>query len=304
MRARPIHPGTRVKITRCCLDKRLFLALGKNPAELENLFGYVLGLALEKYGAQLHAAIQMGNHVHIDITDVRGDRPGFKGYVFAMLARAINARHGRKGKFWDADGSCDTCQPDDEESFEDLAYTEVNPVEAGLVKWAERWEGFTTFGWEFGETRTYKRPDWFFDPDNPERPDTITIERVRPNIFPELSDDELYQRLQDRVRERSVAKQNELQKKRRRFKGEERLRNETWGRELPSAADADHFEVKPKVVASSERRKRVQLQRDREWERQYAEAREKHRRGEHAVFPAGTYKLRLHHGVAVAQAPP
>ncbi len=28
----------------------------------------------------------------------------------------------------------------------------------GLVKWAELWPGFTSAGWAFGETRTFKRP--------------------------------------------------------------------------------------------------------------------------------------------------
>jgi hypothetical protein len=284
------------------LERRLFLATGANPEEIRNFYGYILGVALDRYGVRFHGGCQMGNHHHLDVTDVHGNRPAFKTSVHANLARGLNAKRGRFDKFWNADRSCDTCQPTDDEMLDDLVYSEVNPVEAGLVKWATRWPGFTSAGWKFGETRTFKRPDWYCDPDNPDNPDQIEITRVRPNIFPELSDDALYEMLLARVRKCELAKQSEMRRQNRRFKGEEKLAKEDWNR-APTTWE-DRFTITPKVVASSKWKRLMQLQRDRDWERVYAEAREAKRNGGDPVFPIGTYWMRLHVGVAVAQAPP
>jgi hypothetical protein len=302
VRARPILAGTRVKITRRCLERRLFLATGHDADELRNFYGYTLGLALERYDTLFHAGNQMGNHHHLDTTDQRGNLPAFKDSLHGNLARGLNAKRGRFDKFWSADRPCDTCQPTDEESLEDLAYTEANPVVAGLVKWARRWPGFTSHGWRFGETRTFKRPDWYYDPNNPDNPPEVSITRVRPPIFLDLSDDEFYDLLMERVREIELETQAEMRARGRRFRGEKKLAKDHWS-EAPSSWE-DRFTVTPKVVASCRWKRLAQLQRDRAWEREYAQRRLELLEGQNPVFPAGTYWLRLHCGVRVAQGPP
>jgi putative transposase len=302
VRARPVLPGTRVKITRRCSERRLFLSTGGDPEKIRNFYGYTLGLALQRYEVEFHAGNQMGNHHHVDGTDTKGKLPGFKTSLHANLARGLNASRGRFERFWSAGGSCDTCQPSDEETLEDLVYTEVNPVEAGLVKWASRWPGFTSHGWRFGETRTFKRPEWFFDPDNPDNPDEVAITRVRPNIFPELSDDELFDLLMARVRKCELAKQEQMAAAGRRFMGERKLAKDRWDRRATSWED--RFTIVPKVAASCRWKRLAQLQRNSRWEREYAKRRDELRAGEKPVFPQGTYWLRLHAGVPVATAPP
>jgi putative transposase len=302
VRARPILKGTRSKITRRCLERRLFLAGGENPEEIRNFYGYTLGLALERYDTLFHGGVQMGNHHHVDTTDQHGNRPAFKDSLHANLARGLNAKRGRFDKFWSAGASCDTCQPSDEETLEDLAYSEANPVVAGLVKWARRWPGFTSHGWKFGETRTFRRPDWYYDPANPDNPPEVHITRVRPPIFPELTDDELYDRLMKRVREIELEAQAELRAKGRRFKGEKKLAKDHWDSKPTSWED--RFTIVPKVAASCRMKRAAQLQRNRKWEREYAIARAALQEGRPAIFPEGTYWLRLHCGVRVAQGPP
>jgi putative transposase len=302
VRARPIHANTRVKITRRCLERRMFLTTGADPEELRNYYGYTLGVSLERYGVEMHAACQMGNHHHLDVTDVHGNRPAFKDSLHANLARGLNAKRGRFDKFWEGGGSCDTCAPTDEETLEDLAYTELNPVKAGLVKWGHRWPGFTTYGWKFGETRTFKRPSWFYDPNNPENPDEVQITRVRPKIFMDLSDDELWDLLMKRIRELELQVQAQMRRENRRFMGEKKLSKQTWDRK-PDTTE-DRFTINPTVASSSHRRRWAELQRNRAWQREYAKARAELRAGKKPVFPAGTYQLRLIYGVQVAQAPP
>ena len=101
VRARPVLPGARVLVTRRCHDRRFFLSAfgdprkGHTPEQTENFYGYTLARAVLKYGVELHAACQMGNHHHLSMTDVLGNRPNFKNSVHSNLARGLNARFGR-----------------------------------------------------------------------------------------------------------------------------------------------------------------------------------------------------------------
>jgi putative transposase len=280
----------------------MFLATGSEAEELRNFYGYTLGLSLERYDLDLHAGCQMGNHHHLDLTDILGNRPAFKDSLHANLARGLNAHRGRFDSFWERGGSCDTCAPTDEESLDDLVYTDINPVEAGLVKWGHRWPGFTTYGWKFGETRTFKRPSWYYDPDNPNNPDEIQITRVRPKIFMHLTDDELWELLMKRIREREREIQARMRRENRRFMGEKKLSKQEWNRS-PGAPE-DKFTVTPKVASSCRWKLLAELQRNRAWEQAYATARTHLLDGKTPTFPAGTYQLRILHGVQVAQAPP
>ena len=174
VRARAVLPNTRVMITRRCHDRRFFLSAfgdprkGHTPEETSNFYGYTVARAVKKYGALFHGGVQMGDHHHNNITDRLGNRPGYKNSVHGNLARGLNARFGRFDSVWSGGGSCDTVTPSDDKTLEDMAYSDCNPQRAGLVKWGYLWPGFTTYGWRFGETRVFKRPDWYYDPKKPD----------------------------------------------------------------------------------------------------------------------------------------
>jgi putative transposase len=301
VRARPIYPGRSFKITRRCLGRLLLLSPGTRPEELSNFIGYCLAHAAAVYGIQVHASVWMSNHHHTDVTDPDGNLPLFKQLLHSMIARGRNARLGRHDSFWSGDDACDTRRPSDDESLRDLVYTLTNPVKAGLVKWGRLWPGFTTLGWRFGETRIFKRPAWFFDQSG-EMPEEVALTLVRPPLFPKLDNDELYRVLMTEVRARELAIQRELREKGRRFMGLRKLARQHWNR-APQTFD-ERFTVAPKYAASSKWLVLAELQRDREWERQYAVARALLRAGKRAVFPAGTYWMRRFAGVGVAAQPP
>lgn len=307
MRARAVLPGQRVLITRRCHDRRLFLSpfgdprKGHTPEEMENFFGYTMARAVLKYGVDMHAGMQMGNHLHTSITDVLGNRPNFKNSVHSNLARGLNARFGRFDSVWNGNGSCDTVAPSDEQSLEDLAYADCNPVTAGLLKWAHLWPGFTTYGWKFGESRTFKRPDWYYDPDNPDNPEYITLTRVRPPIYPELTDDELFAKLMARCMEIQRAKQAEYKEQNRRFMGPKKLAKTKWWKRAKSWED--RFTQIPTVAASTKTKRIAQLKRDAKWRCEYAEQRANVKAGRPAKLPAGAYFLPRIYGVPVAKPP-
>jgi hypothetical protein len=78
VRARPIHPGSSSKVTKRCLERRLFLAPGREPDEVVNFLGYCLAYTANKYGLQIHAGVTMSNHYHVDLTDPHGELVAWK----------------------------------------------------------------------------------------------------------------------------------------------------------------------------------------------------------------------------------
>ena len=307
VRARAVVPGARVLVTRRCHDRRFFLSpfgdprKGHTAEQTTNFYGYTLARAALKYGTQIHAACQMGDHHHLSITDVLGNRPNFKNSVHGNLARGLNGRFGRFDTVWSGGGSCDTVAPSDHQSLDDLAYTDCNPVTSGLVKWAHLWPGFTTYGWRFGETRTFKRPDWYYDPENPDNDETITLTRVRPPVFLELSDDELFDKLMARCMEIQRAKQDEYDAQNRRFMGVKKLAKTKWWKRAKSWED--RFTQIPTVAASDRSKRIAQLKRDAKWRAEYAEQRENLRAGQPTKLPYGAYLLPRIYGVPMAKPP-
>jgi REP element-mobilizing transposase RayT len=301
VRARPVIPGQRSKVTRRCLERRMFFAPADEPAKLATFLGYCLACAANEYGIEIHACVVMSNHHHTDVTDPLGNLPAFVQRFHSLVARGINTLRGRTGTFWGGEKPSATNRPTDDETLQDLVYTITNPVKAGLVKWSRLWPGFSTQGWRFGETRIFKRPEKFFDEDG-EMPETVSLTLVRPAIFLELDDDALYERLEQEVRRREREHQARFRAKNRRFMGLDKLANDKWNR-APKSYE-ERFKVAPRVASSCRWLRLAQLQRNREWEREYAVARELLRDGMAAVFPVGTYWLKRFAGVEVAERGP
>ena len=136
MRARRIVAGTRYKITKKCLEGRFFLV--PDSDEVNKIIGFCLGLALDRFELELHAAVFMSNHYHLDVTDPKGEMPAFKCMLNSLIARALNAHRGRFDKFWSVDQACDVELLGDEDVIDGMAYTETNPVKSGLVKRGRR----------------------------------------------------------------------------------------------------------------------------------------------------------------------
>jgi REP element-mobilizing transposase RayT len=302
VRARPIEPGKRYMVTRRTLERRMFLLPDDAQGEdIVNFLGFTLGLAIQDSGQKLHAALVMSNHHHTVVTDTDAKLPKFKNKFHSFVARGVNAKRGRFDAFWSADGPCDVEQLTDLETLEDIVYDYTNPVEAGLVKWAHQWPGFSTYGWKFGEVHRFRRPKWFYDPDNEDVPEYVDLVLTRPDIFPELSDDELHDLIMKKVRERELEIHEELAKSPGRIMGPAKLRKQRWSRAARSFEE--RFNLTPKVASTCKWIRIARLQRKAEWDLEYAIARAALLRGENPIFPYGTYWMRHFAGVRVAAAP-
>ena len=127
-------------------------------------------------------------------------------------------------------------------------------MHAELVKRGDIWPGFTTYGWRFGEKRTFRRPKWFFDPKSEDNPETVDVVRVRPKgIYPKLSDEELSDKLMELCEKLEVEKRRQMKADNRRFKGLKKLAKTKWNGQ-PSR-DEDRFRIKPRVASSDPQRR-------------------------------------------------
>jgi hypothetical protein len=279
------------------------MATGENADEIRNFYGYTLAVALRRNGHEMHACSQMGNRHQVAVTDVPGDLPGFKNSLHGNLARGLNAKRGRIDAFWGGDRSFDTTPSDDEEWLEDLVCLDTSHVEAGLVTDGEQWPGVTTYGWRFGETRTFQRPSWYYDPKRPENPRVVRVTRVRPNIMTHLTDDELFELLMEKCRRRVHVLREQMSRDGRRFIGVEQLKKDRWNRVARSFGHTERRRSDGSIDRLRARA-RAKTRRTRDWERRYAKARGELLSGGAPVFPYGTYYLHRHAGVRVAHAPP
>ena len=92
-----------------------------------------------------------------------------------------------EGPVWDHERPSVVQLRTPEATWEKLAYAMSNPVAAGLVNRAADWPGVTTLPHELGRAEwKCSRPKVFFDPDNPQWPDEVTL----PLTIPECLDAE------------------------------------------------------------------------------------------------------------------
>ena len=300
VRARRIVKGARYKITKRCLEGRFFLV--PDSDEVTQIIGFCLGLALERFEIELHSAVFMSNHFHLDITDPHGEMPAFKCMLNSFIARALNAHRGRYDKFWSADAACDVELLNDEDLIEAMAYTQNNPVKANLVRRGRRWPGLTTAGKKFGDVMRFERPKTFFDENNTAIPEAVEVRIVRPKVRMELSDEQLQAELDEAVRERETKAARKARSEHKRVLGEDRIRRQKWNRTASSYTE--RYTTTPKVSSRSKWSRIAALQRNAAWDADYAAAYEARRAGKDVEFPHGTYAMRRFAGVRVAQAPP
>jgi putative transposase len=132
--ARVIAPGVAHHITQRASGKRFIL---RTDAE-RHVYLRLLRESSEVHGVAVIGFCLMSNHVHI----VAAPRK------LASLALALKHAHGRFASYWNA-ANCSSghlwqsryysCPLDEYHLWEALRYTELNPVRAGMVGFAEQW---------------------------------------------------------------------------------------------------------------------------------------------------------------------
>ena len=294
---RRILPGTCYLITRRCSERRFFL----KPSRIVNqIFLYVLALAARRYGVLVHAFCVLSNHCHLVITDVDGRLPAFMQYLDSLVARAVNASIGRFEGFWATDGSYSAVEPlDPSDVLAKVAYVLANPVAAGLVRRGREWPGLWTSPEQIGSaTLAAAKPKFFFDAKG-YLPDSVELELTTPPCFASAA--EFRSLLSDALLELEGKHHKELTSEGRRVHGVARvLAQDPLSRPPPGEP---RFGLKPRIAARDKWKRIEGLLQLKSFLREYRQAWLARRNGvANVLFPAGTYLLRILHGVQCAGA--
>jgi REP element-mobilizing transposase RayT len=295
-RPRRVLPGTTTFVTRRCSERRLLL---RPSRELNDILLYVLALKADRYGVLLHAVCALSNHLHLVLTDVRGRLPDFMRDVNSLVARAVNASLGRFEGFWASGVSYSSVEPaEPSDVVAKIAYTLANPVAAGLVERGSQWPGLWVAPGHGKAKLTIRKPKKFFDPKGP-LPDSVELELSVPPGFASAAEFQAQLAAELRALEENAARK--LSAAKRRFLGAAQVIIQSpFSR---PARGEPRFELNPRIAARDKWKRIETLRSLKCWEQAYQAARARWCAGvRDVVFPAGTWLLRVVHGVPCASA--
>jgi REP element-mobilizing transposase RayT len=266
---------------------------------------FVLAYALSRFAVELHEFCWMSNHYHLVLTSRDAKLPRLIQLLNSLASRALNALRGWSGANFQP-GYHISVETDADAVLEHCAYTLANPCEADLVNQAHQWGGLTSYPLSYGDKITIERPRFGLwsalrkhlmrsrgrasRAGRTTTPETVTLELVRPPVWPDKSDAEVRAEVLRRVAARERAADKKRSEDRRRALGMKRVRAQHWAA-IPSKRE-DLFGPVPRAAGDRWARRAAE-QRDREFERAYREARARWRSGERDVeFPFGTFLMR------------
>jgi len=293
---RQVLAGTSYLVTRRCAQRQFLL----KPSPVTNeVFRYVLAVAARRFGVQVHAFCVLSNHFHLLVTDPQARLTAFEQYLDSLVARALNASLGRWESFWAPSSYSAVALSTPEAVVEKAAYVLANPVAAGLVRHGRDWPGLWSPPERIGSGPVeVRRPTVFFRPEGG-MPETAELELFTPPGFDSPAD--FRDRLAQALAVLEEQAQRNLSAKGQGFLGQRRvLAQKPTGR--PATGEPKR-RLSPRV-AGRDKWKRVEaLSRLAEFRDAYRKAWQALRDGlRDALFPAGTYWLRVAYGVRCAAA--
>ncbi len=293
---RRIVPDTQHLLTRRCSERRFFLRPSK---AVNDILRYILAVAVERYGVALHAYCVLSNHLHLVVTDVKGNLPAFGRYLDSLVARSINALHGHWESFWAPGSYSAVTLISAEDVLSKCAYVLANPTAAGLVRHGSEWPGLWSAPEQIGAGPVQvKRPKHFFRANGP-MPETATLELVCPPGFESV----------EAFRSQLVAAVTELEDQAARelaasglsVLGARRvLAQKPDGRPAPGEP---RRELNPRIAGQDKWKRIEAISRLKSFLSDYRIAWLAFTRGlRRTVFPHGTYWMRVAYGVPCAAA--
>jgi REP element-mobilizing transposase RayT len=287
---RQVIPGSIYLVTRRCTQRQFLL----KPCRIVNeVFLYVLALAAERYGIRIHAFCVLSNHTHVVLSDPCAQLPAFQQFLDGLVAKALNAFHGRWEYFWAPDTYSAVKLGSPSDVLDKMTYVLANPVAAGLVRHGRDWPGLWSGPHQIGTSIEVRRPKHFFSPGGP-LPEKVLLRLSRPPGF--RSTDELRRELSDSLAERE---QQAARNCAGRFLGLAKvLSQQATSRPRPGEPRRG---LNPRIAARDKWRRVEMLLSLVAFLRSYRDAWRARRNGKaDVIFPYGTYLLRVLHGAPCA----
>jgi len=279
--------------------RRYFLFKPDEQGRVENLFWYCLAVCAAKHGIIVHAACLMSTHIHLVYTDVRGVQPRFKAEFHRLFANGLKVLIGWPEEVFKP-GPGGEHEPLDEHALiEDIGYVIANPATALAVRDVRDWPGAKTLPGDIGR-RVIRAtfPGVYFDPDNPDWPAVAELRLEMPESLVAA-----YGLEGARRRIAAVVKRFEKQalstskEKGVPFWGVKRILRSA--RTVRARAHEVFGKINPRFRASGNTETaRAKVRAIRLFEAMYDAALARWTAGDREVrFPAGTWWMRVHHGV-------
>ncbi|MCU0690998.1 MAG: hypothetical protein MUF54_06305 [Polyangiaceae bacterium] len=254
---------------------------------------YCLAYAAERTGVQIHAYIAMSSYHHIIGTDPLGKLPVFLHLLHMLTAKALNASQGQWENLWAPEHTCVVRLAEVQDILGKIAYVGADSVNAGLVRHPDDWPGVIL--WRPGTRVIATRPEVFFRSVAPGEIELRIVQPAGAHYEPQQWNEMVHAAVAQEVRSaRASVEATGLP-----FLGRDRVLKASF------LAKAKLYEQKrginPLLAAKDITKRRAFLIAQKLFRAAYRVALDAWRAGNRsAVFPFGTWWMRVHHGAAVA----
>jgi putative transposase len=282
--------------------RRTFLLRPDEDGIAQQIYWYATAVLALKFGIELHVVQVLSSHIHEVLTDTYGNLPDFSRERNRAIANALKRhRDWPEEVFQRAPGSyVDLLTP--ASVVNEIAYSLVNCVEAGLVDHPDEWPGVTVSVNDIGRRTVHvERPSVYFAKNNPDWPERVSIDLVMPRMLLQVfrDADAAREAIRDRF-EKALAGARSVANNMRRVMKEvlrDAAKRAAHVCSVPYTRQAQTAEPRrkhnPTLAAAGDReafdRARAEVAQFRE---AYAGALERLRRGEpEPNFPVGTWRL-------------
>jgi len=262
---------------------------------------YLLAAAARRHGVQVHAVCVMSTHLHLVVTDVRGVLPDFLQSFHRVVARCTQVLRGWKGGVWDKEPTSLVRLRTPAAVVEEIAYVLANPVAAGVVRHAHEWPGVKVLVNDIGKAvLRASRPGLYLNPKNPEWAEEVTLPISLPPSIDEEHADAFRRQVAAQLARLEAEAQAKMREEGKSFLGAEQAmlvphdfrpenKEPEHARNPTLAVGHEQGEALTLVIAAV-----------RAFRTSYRVALKKWRGGDRsAVFPAGTWWMRVFHDAVV-----
>lgn len=161
---RRILPKTTYLITRRTILRHMLLR--PDPA-MNQILIYLLAVTARRHHIEVHALCAMSTHLHLVVTDERGELPEFLRGFHRMVALCTQVLRGWDEAVWDKGPTSAVRLETADAVVEKIAYVLANPVAAGLVRRAHEWPGAKVLVEQMGRgSLSARRPEVYLNPKN------------------------------------------------------------------------------------------------------------------------------------------